>query len=207
MVFQSPKTLKLFFIINPILIFSGSKKINFDLIFFSGSLQQPTLSSFGRNLTHQKTAGPIENSLRIPSGFPPNSMENSLGIPSGFPQNSLRSPCFEPEQKEPLALVIKKEPTEPVQKISKSDKQKETNTDQDMGENDKQINNENNVNKKGNNGKQRNYKNMTRERRVEANARERQRVQTITGKLFSELQINLLFILFIIHAIVVVLGF
>ena len=124
-------------------------------------------------------------------------MENSLGIPSGFPQNSLRSPCFEPEQKEPLALVIKKEPTEPVQKISKSnsdnDKQKKTNTDLDMGENDKQINNENNVNKKGNNGKQRNYKNMTRERRVEANARERQRVQTITGKLFSELQINLFY--------------
>ena len=121
-------------------------------------------------------------------------MENSLRTSSGFPQNSLRSPCFEPEQKEPLALVIKKEPTEPVQKISKSnsdnDKQKKTNTDLDMGENDKQINNENNVNKKGNNGKQRNYKNMTRERRVEANARERQRVQTITGKLFSELQIN-----------------
>ena len=117
-------------------------------------------------------------------------MENSLRIPSGFPQNSLENPCFEPEQKEPLALVIKKEPSEPVQKISKSDKQKETNTDQDMGENDKQINNENNVNKKGNNGKQRNYKNMTRERRVEANARERQRVQTITGKLFSELQID-----------------
>ena len=148
------------------------------------------MSHFGRNLTHQQSAGPIENSLRIPSGFPP----NSLRIPSGFPQNSLESPCFEPEQKEPLALVIKKEPTEPVQKISKSksdnNKQKETNTDLDMGENDKQISNENNVNKKGNNGKQRNYKNMTRERRVEANARERQRVQTITGKLFSELQIN-----------------
>ena len=148
------------------------------------------MSHFGRNLTHQQSAGPIENSLRIPSGFPP----NSLRIPSGIPQNSLENPCFEPEQKEPLALVIKKEPTEPVQKINKSksdnNKQKETNTDQDMGENDKQINNENNVNKKGNNGKQRNYKNMTRERRVEANARERQRVQTITGKLFSELQIN-----------------
>ena len=152
------------------------------------------MSSFGRNLIHQQTTGPIENSLRIPSGFPPNSLENSLRIPSGFPQNSLENPCFEPEQKEPLALVIKKEPTEPVQKINKSksdnNKQKETNTDQDMGENDKQINNENNVNKKGNNGKQRNYKNMTRERRVEANARERQRVQTITGKLFSELQID-----------------
>ena len=148
------------------------------------------MSHFGRNLTHQQSAGPIENSLRIPSGFPP----NSLRIPSGIPQNSLENPCFEPEQKEPLALVIKKEPTEPVQKINKSksdnNKQKETNTDLDMGENDKQISNENNVNKKGNNGKQRNYKNMTRERRVEANARERQRVQTITGKLFSELQIN-----------------
>ena len=147
------------------------------------------MSHFGRNLT-QQTAGPIENSLRIPSGFP----QDSLRIPSGIPQNSLENPCFEPEQKEPLALVIKKESTEPVQKISKSnsdnDKQKKTNTDLDMGENDKQISNENNVNKKGNNGKQRNYKNMTRERRVEANARERQRVQTITGKLFSELQIN-----------------
>ena len=142
------------------------------------------MSHFGRNLTHQQTAGPIENSLRIP-----NSLENSLRIPSGFPQNSLENPCFEPEQKEPLALVIKKEPTEPVQKINKNksdnNKQKETNTDQDMGENDKQMSDENNVNKKGNNGKQRNYKNMTRERRVEANARERQRVQTITGNFFQ----------------------
>ena len=36
-------------------------------------------------------------------------------------------------------------------------------------------------------GKQRNYKNMTRERRVEANARERQRVHTITAA-FDNLQ-------------------
>ena len=41
--------------------------------------------------------------------------------------------------------------------------------------------NETNSKQKGpSTGKQRNYKNMTRERRVEANARERQRVQTIT---------------------------
>eukprot|EP00095_Tigriopus_kingsejongensis_P002373 maker-scaffold579_size130606-snap-gene-0.18 protein:Tk02373 transcript:maker-scaffold579_size130606-snap-gene-0.18-mRNA-1 annotation:"GL13900" len=39
----------------------------------------------------------------------------------------------------------------------------------------------------GSKGKQRNYKNMTRERRVEANARERQRVHTITAA-FDTLQ-------------------
>ena len=41
-------------------------------------------------------------------------------------------------------------------------------------------------------GKQRNYKNMTRERRVEANARERQRVHTITAA-FDTLQVRYLF--------------
>lgn len=80
----------------------------------------------------------------------------------------------EPEQKEPLALVInKKEPldqtTEPVDIVDK------TNGDK----NNKRLQQTEN-NKKGQTGKQRNYKNMTRERRVEANARERQRVQTIT---------------------------
>merc|ERR1712223_1512752 len=90
----------------------------------------------------------------------------------------------EPEQKEPLALAINKKPIEqPVKKIGEqiSDKiKKETNISQTNELKDNQRLNETNNKQKGQTGKQRNYKNMTRERRVEANARERQRVQTIT---------------------------
>ena len=79
----------------------------------------------------------------------------------------------EPEQKEPLALVINKKPIEqPVKKIGEqiSDKvKKETNISQTNELKDNQrLNNETNNKQKGQTGKQRNYKNMTRERRVEA---------------------------------------
>ena len=90
----------------------------------------------------------------------------------------------EPEQKEPLALVINKKPEErPVQKIGEqiSDKiKKETDISQTDEHKDEQSLTNESKQKGQNTGKQRNYKNMTRERRVEANARERQRVQTIT---------------------------
>eukprot|EP00093_Oithona_nana_P007885 07885.XXX_317377_318285_1 [CDS] Oithona nana genome sequencing. len=72
----------------------------------------------------------------------------------------------EPEQQEPLALV--------------KPKQIKTELKQELPE--KPNLSSQKVEKKANNtsSKQRNYKNMTRERRIEANARERQRVQTIT---------------------------
>lgn len=66
----------------------------------------------------------------------------------------------EPEQQEPLALVTTKKDEEQLSKPT-------ANSDTNLKKDDKKS-------------KQRNYKNMTRERRIEANARERQRVQTIT---------------------------
>jgi len=113
----------------------------------------------------------------------------ALELTETFKQQNLstfgRTPSHpEPEQKEPLALVINKKPIEqPVKKIGEqiSDKvKKETNISQTNELKDNQRLNETNNKQKGQTGKQRNYKNMTRERRVEANARERQRVQTIT---------------------------
>ena len=78
----------------------------------------------------------------------------------------------EPEQKEPLALV-KTTPTESIEPVIPKIEPLEQNDEKNdfikesLDKNEKKA-------------KQRNYKNMTRERRVEANARERQRVQTIT---------------------------
>ena len=69
----------------------------------------------------------------------------------------------EPEQQEPLALVKPKQKTE--LKMAVLPEEPKLNSQK--------------VEKKAL-SKQRNYKNMTRERRIEANARERQRVQTIT---------------------------
>ena len=88
----------------------------------------------------------------------------------------------EPEQEEPLALVKRKVENE---------------NDEEEEEDDVFIKQE----QGGDDGfsagasapgsgkaKQRNYKNMTRERRIEANARERQRVHTITAA-FDRLQV------------------
>ena len=76
----------------------------------------------------------------------------------------------EPEQEEPLALVTRKsEPDDEDEVFIK----KEEDGDE--------------CSTSGGRAKQRNYKNMTRERRIEANARERQRVHTITAA-FDRLQ-------------------
>ena len=72
--------------------------------------------------------------------------------------SAVAAPQPEPEQQEPLALVKPK-----------------TETSTELPESY-----EDNSQKCEKKAKQRNYKNMTRERRIEANARERQRVQTIT---------------------------
>jgi len=92
------------------------------------------------------------------------------------PTATLSSP--EPEQQEPLALVINKknaaipeEEEEALEQDSNRDNNSEPLEDNDL---------DCSTDKKGQKAKQRNYKNMTRERRIEANARERQRVQTIT---------------------------
>lgn len=69
----------------------------------------------------------------------------------------------EPEQQEPLALVKPKQKTELKMAVLPEEPKLSSQK----------------VEKKAL-SKQRNYKNMTRERRIEANARERQRVQTIT---------------------------
>ena len=81
----------------------------------------------------------------------------------------------EPEQEEPLALVKKpesesSESQERPEKVPVEPKKPQT----PKGSSQKAVG-------------QRNYKNMTRERRVEANARERQRVHTITAA-FDTLQ-------------------
>jgi hypothetical protein len=75
----------------------------------------------------------------------------------------------EPEQEEPLALVTRK---------SEPDDEDEVFVKKEEGEDPSPS---------GGRAKQRNYKNMTRERRIEANARERQRVHTITAA-FDRLQ-------------------
>ena len=75
----------------------------------------------------------------------------------------------DPEQEEPLSLVTRK---------SEQDDDDEVFIKKEEGDE---------CSTSGGRAKQRNYKNMTRERRIEANARERQRVHTITAA-FDRLQ-------------------
>jgi atonal protein 8 len=84
------------------------------------------------------------------------------------------SQADEPEQEEPLALI----------KRSRSDDDDEVFLKQEGSDSGKDLE-ASSCN--GGKSKQRNYKNMTRERRIEANARERQRVHTITAA-FDRLQ-------------------
>jgi hypothetical protein len=103
----------------------------------------------------------------------------------------------EPEQEEPLALVVKREPVvkqhhnEIVLSEQIKIKHEESDADDNDDNNDSIANEafdwQYKQNQSSTKSKQRNYKNMTRERRVEANARERQRVHTITAA-FDTLQ-------------------
>merc|ERR1712156_1344368 len=110
----------------------------------------------------------------------------------------------EPEQEEPLALIKKPIKTETPEKsvqpinyaLSKKISSLKENHQPTKPVDLTRANNETESSKKGNKKsssaekttqQQRNYKNMTRERRVEANARERQRVHTITAA-FDTLQ-------------------
>ena len=91
-----------------------------------------------------------------------------------MPTLGLSSPV--PEQQEPLSLVVKKEPvdskpTKPTQDLLNS-------SDSDLSVCSPRP---------SSSSKQTNYKSMTKDRRVEANARERQRVHTITAA-FDTLQ-------------------
>lgn len=83
---------------------------------------------------------------------------------SSLLKGHMQSP--EPEQEEPLALVKVKKEEEEAEEVDYSPAE--------LADSPRKA-------------KQRNYKNMTRERRVEANARERQRVHTITAA-FDTLQ-------------------
>lgn len=87
---------------------------------------------------------------------------------------SMPHPSGEPEQDEPLALVMPKHFSGSRESTSSSSSSP-SNSHMDSGLNPKTC------------GRQRNYKNMTRERRIEANARERMRVHTITAA-FERLQ-------------------
>ena len=80
------------------------------------------------------------------------------------------SATSEPEQDEPLALVKRK--TEDDDDVFIKQEANDSGSENPSG---------------SGKSKQRNYKNMTRERRIEANARERQRVHTITAA-FDRLQ-------------------
>ena len=98
----------------------------------------------------------------------------------------------QPEQDEPLALVKPKKAATTVD--SPTIDQPDNNTNIRLGsvkiesseedhetKSDTSTSSPPSANNKSGKGKQRNYKNMTRERRVEANARERQWVHTITA--------------------------
>jgi atonal protein 8 len=87
--------------------------------------------------------------------------------PTTIPQ-----PSREPEQDEPLALVMPKNFTGSRESCSSSSSSPSNFNDSNLSKSC---------------GRQRNYKNMTRERRIEANARERMRVHTITAA-FERLQ-------------------
>jgi len=91
-----------------------------------------------------------------------------------FLLNRSAAPPSEPEQEEPLALVKRK-----------VDEDDDVFVKQEQG--DDSGNDSLSTATSGGKAKQRNYKNMTRERRIEANARERQRVHTITAA-FDRLQ-------------------
>ena len=91
-----------------------------------------------------------------------------------FLLNRSAAPPSEPEQEEPLALVKRK--------VDEDDDVFVKQEQEDDSGNDSLS-----TATSGGKAKQRNYKNMTRERRIEANARERQRVHTITAA-FDRLQ-------------------
>ncbi|ALC37984.1 net [Drosophila busckii] len=85
----------------------------------------------------------------------------------------------QPEQEAPLELVTKKQPQQHNNNNSKS-KQAEGESELSLELNIEEDN-DNDNGKGGARPQQRNYKNMTRERRIEANARERTRVHTISA--------------------------
>jgi len=99
-----------------------------------------------------------------------------------------------PIQDEPLALVKKRDssPQDKAQTPTKKSSARKSYGSSSAGSGDEEFATSSNAGdvgdaSPGGKGKQRNYKNMTRERRVEANARERQRVHTITAA-FDTLQ-------------------
>ena len=88
MVFLSPKIFKKYFVKNPILIFSGSKKINFDLIFFQDPYNSQPCHLSEETLLINK----LLVQLKIPLGFPQDSPQILWKIPLEFPQDSPRIP-------------------------------------------------------------------------------------------------------------------
>lgn len=99
------------------------------------------------------------NPFRPWSPQPPSNSRVSMSPP--LPSSSIRTPC----QNEPLPLLTKKRP-------KRFDfESAEERLSQDVAKTNKQSSQQ----------AQRNYKNMTRERRIEANARERTRVHTISA--------------------------
>ena len=88
MVFLSPKISTLFFIINPLWIFSGSKKFNFDLIFFQDPYNSQTCHISEEILLINK----LLVQLKIPLGFPQDSLQILWKIPLELPQDSPRIP-------------------------------------------------------------------------------------------------------------------
>ena len=116
-------------------------------------------------------------------GFNPASLPlPRASIPAAVPTTS--GPVM-PVQDEPLALVVPKKTEQSIEENHDSS-MSSTNSDRDLGADHDQLESQDGCRSKPK-AKQRNYKNMTRERRVEANARERQRVHTITAA-FDTLQ-------------------
>ncbi|XP_057340438.1 transcription factor atoh8-like [Microplitis mediator] len=164
--------------------------------------ESPTTRPHSSPVSSIPTQAPVSGPLSpVPTSLNPHSARLSPNPTARLPHSSARTQqLYEdfPHQEEPLALVLRGDarvPAHPgVTEVPYEDKRSLNSQNYDRINSNKLIpssrmsstsqamsSTSNGMSEQSNPSGQRNYKNMTRERRIEANARERTRVHTISA--------------------------